>query len=62
MINKTSITKDQITNQVLNAIENLSHAVASTNKLDEWKRGESEPYLLEAAKELVELVYGMPHE
>ena len=44
------------------AMENLSHAVSTTNKLDAWKRGEPEPYLLHAAKELLAMFGRTPEE
>lgn len=42
------------------AMENLSHAVTTTNKLGPWKRGEPEPYLLQAAKELLAMFGHVP--
>jgi hypothetical protein len=41
------------------ALENLAHAVSCCEELL-WKKGEQEPYLLEAAREVVEGV--MSHE
>jgi hypothetical protein len=38
--------------EVEKAIENLSHAISACNGLD-WKPGDREPYLLEAAREVV---------